>query len=528
MSKGNNISEIVYFGDSFTDGGTLFDITTRLLTQPFPLASFGYSTRITNGQNYADVVPDLLDADTQNFAIGGARAIGTRTLVSAVDPGVAGAFLVDNPDPADLNLDINLGGQVARYLATLGPEGAAPGTAASLFIGLNDFNNFRPTDPANIVAEGTALAASIAAATLGAAAALAQAGVDTIIINTLPLPSFFPTFKFADPLIQATGDLVISGYNDALVAQAAQLEALGVTVKVIDLEAISGEVAADPSAFGFQTVAEQLYFGTAADPIIIDTPEGLVPFFPSNPAVEGIPLDQLAFIDLFHPTEALHETLGVFSAESLESEVLILGDDRDVSINDRGDQLVLAGAGNDFVATGKGDDVILAGAGNDVVAAGKGSDLVSGGAGRDLVFGGNDSDFVAGADGDDTLFGGSGRDALTDGDGSDRMFGGTGSDVFFYTESALTGGVTGADQDVFFGGSGRDTLVLTLSDDMRDSLADDLAHFRGGFLNLSELGLKISGIERIVIRDASDDAADLVRGSALEDRVMEAELWGFA
>lgn len=527
MTQASGISEIVYFGDSITDGGTLFDITTRLLTQPFPLASFGYSTRITNGQNYADVVPDLLEVETQNFAIGGARAVGVRTLASAVDPGVAGAFLVADPDPADLNIDINLGGQVARYLATLGPEGAAPGTAASLFIGLNDFNNFRPTDPANIVAEATALAAAIAGSTLGAAALLAQAGVDTIIINTLPLPSFFPSFKFADPLIQATGDLVISGYNEALVAQSAQLAALGVTVKVVDLAAISAEVAADPSAFGFQTVAEQLYFGTAADPIIIDTPEGPVPFFPSNPAVEGLDLDQFAFIDLFHPTEALHETFGVFSAESLTSEVVMLTEDRDRAVFDRGDQLVLAKAGDDSISTGRGDDVVLAGTGDDFVAAGNGSDLVSGGAGRDFIFGSKGSDFIAGGDGNDFLFGGAGKDALTDGAGSDRLFGGSGKDTFFYGEAALSGGVNGADFDVFFGGGGRDTLVLTLSDETRTAVADDIAGFRGGFLFIEDLGLKIIGIERIELRAAEDAAADFVSGNALEDRVAEAELWGF-
>ena len=33
-----NINRIAYFGDSQTDGGNLFELTSRLFTQPFPLA----------------------------------------------------------------------------------------------------------------------------------------------------------------------------------------------------------------------------------------------------------------------------------------------------------------------------------------------------------------------------------------------------------------------------------------------------------------------------------------------------------
>ncbi|MEL7463760.1 MAG: SGNH/GDSL hydrolase family protein [Pseudomonadota bacterium] len=526
MPHNGDIQKIIYFGDSMTDGGALNALTLRLLTQPFPLESFGYSTRITNGQNYADVTPALLGAETENFAFGGARAIGVRPLGEAVDPGVAGAFLVDDPDPADLALDINLGGQVQRFLSTLGPEGAAPGTAASIFIGLNDFNRFEPTDPANIEAEAAALAAGVAGATLGAAATLAAAGVETIIINTLPAPSIFPSFKFAPPLIQAVGDQVIGQYNDALTAQAQGLEALGVEVKIVDLAAIAGEVAADPSAFGFATVTEQLYFGTAADPIIIDGPEGPVPFFPSNPAVDGLTLDQIAFIDLFHPTEALHETFGVFSAESLTSDVAILSDERDVEIGTRADDLVLAKGGDDVLFLRKGDDVALGGTGDDKIIAGRGSDIASGGAGNDKIFGGRGDDVVAGGDGDDFLKGGRGDDAIIDGLGADIAFGGRGNDVFFFTEASLAFGEQEG-TDLFFGGRGHDTLVLSLTEETLAEIGDDLACFHGGALWLEEIGLKAFGFESVVIADPADPAFAADPGGDLGDRLVEAELWGF-
>ncbi len=518
---------IVYFGDSMTDGGNLFDITTRILTIPFPLAAFGYSENVTNGRNYADVASALLGAEELNFAIGGARAVGVRTLASAVDPGVSGNFLVEDPDLSLLDLDINLGGQVSRYLATLA-QGAAPAPTASIFIGLNDFNNFQPSnplDPAQTAAEAAALAGSVAAATLGAAAALAQAGVGTIILNTLPLASFFPSFKFAPPLIQALGDQVISGYNDALIAQSAQLSALGVTVKIVDLEAVAAEVAADPSAFGFVTVSEQLFFGTAADPIIIEGPEGPIPFFPSNPAVEGLHPDQFAFYDLFHPTEAMHETFGVFTAESLSSDVSILTDGADRHRGTGADELVLGKAGNDRIDLGGGDDVALGGLGNDKASGGKGSDIVSGGAGNDNLNGNRGDDFVGGGAGNDFVNGGAGNDALADGLGADLLLGGSGNDVFFHKEASLLGGSKSF--DLFIGGGGRDTLVLTLTDETAEAMAGKIEAYNGRFAFFRELGLTAIGIEEIVVRKIGDDVSDLGLTGDLADRVEEADLWGF-
>ena len=117
------------------------------------------------------------------------------------------------------------------------------------------------------MAEATDFASAVIQQILGSAAAMVQAGAGTVIINPL-LPSFFPTFKFASPIVQASGDLVISAFNDALATNSAALTALGADVRIVDLEAISAEIAADQGTFGFQTVAEQLYFGTAADPVI--------------------------------------------------------------------------------------------------------------------------------------------------------------------------------------------------------------------------------------------------------------------
>ena len=75
-----NINRIAYFGDSQTDGGNLFELTSRLFTQPFPLAEFGYTENVTNGQNYADVTTGQLGADIFNLGFGSASALGRSPL----------------------------------------------------------------------------------------------------------------------------------------------------------------------------------------------------------------------------------------------------------------------------------------------------------------------------------------------------------------------------------------------------------------------------------------------------------------
>ena len=68
------LERIVFFGDSFSDGGGLFDLTTQVLSVS-PLVEAGYGAGFTNGTVYADVLPVLLGVSTSNYAIADARAI---------------------------------------------------------------------------------------------------------------------------------------------------------------------------------------------------------------------------------------------------------------------------------------------------------------------------------------------------------------------------------------------------------------------------------------------------------------------
>lgn len=522
MTNNHDINEIIYFGDSLTDSGAFFEIADLVLTQPFPSALFGYDGQFSNGDVYADVAPDLLDVSVQNFAVGGARAVGTAPAVFLPFGPLGEAFLDPAATAGDIafvsNFDINLGGQIERYLATLEGGFAAPGTAASLFIGLNDFNAFAPTEGGDIIAEFTALAGGVLASTLGAAQALLQTGISTVFINNLPPADFFPSFQFAPPEIQAIGVDALEGYNETLVATAGQV--FGSAVEIIRLDVIAKEIMDDPTAFGFLNVTDAKFFGTGGDPTILDTPDGPVPFFAENPALDGLDEDQFAFYDLLHFTTALHGVIGAFTAGSIEDELSILteGDDRQRFSHE--DDLVLAGAGNDSLRLGGGDDVALGGQGRDFIRGQRGDDILSGGSGNDKLRGGSGDDVVGGGQGRDFLFGDAGDDVLIDGLGSDVVLGGRGNDAFLYTEASLIGGATGDDRDLFIGGTGHDTLYLALTDETRELVEADLS---GRYVErLADIGLTTIGIEQVVFVDDRTDLADV----EADARIGEADLWG--
>jgi phospholipase/lecithinase/hemolysin len=520
MDASLSFDRLVFFGDSLTDTGGTFELSSQNLVVPLPPESLGYAQRFSNGEVYADIAPRLLGIEAvDNFALSAAAALGQLPLGTIL--ALNGVLGLQSPD-ADLTLldfDVNLNAQVDRFLEDSGNTGD---TAASLFIGLNDFGQFGLANPDATPEAAITFAETVAAGTLAAAGRLVEAGVETIILNTLPVGSFFP----ASTLQPSLPDEVTDIHNQALLAGSTELTAAGANVRVVDFAAIAGEIAADPSAFGFLAPLSTFrFFGIGGNPTITETPDGPVLSFPENPASLDN-LDQQAFFDLVHPTAATQGVFAAFYSESLTSDVQILGGDNDIIKGSSADDLVLAGAGNDRVRLKGGDDVALSGLGNDTVFAGSGDDIVSLGSGNDIGFGGSGDDVIAGGVGNDLLLGGSGNDVLVDGLGSDRAFGGSGDDGFVYSEASLIGG-TGesfggalpeANRDSFFGGRGHDTLFLALTEATRKMIevADDI---RTGLANL---GVSTHSIEAIQFIESPADLSNL----EIDARIAEADLWG--
>ncbi len=536
----HNFDQLIYFGDSLVDAGGTFSLSNEAIEAakaifgeeifagvvPIPVSP-PYAQQFSNGAVFPQATSALLGVEPDqvfNFAFGGAEVLGVQTLLDA------GADLIPEGIPLDPDLlppsiaepltqNINLDGQLALFEETFAETPISENSAAFLGFGLNDLRQLEDLDssPGNeleALLQAIGLAGQIVGANLGAAQLLAQAGVGTIVFNTLPDASFFPASNAVDPQAQALGDLVVDLVNLGLGIGAAALEGSGVEVEIVDLNALTDEIAADFGTFGFLELEQPVLIGNGIE-------------FVPNPAVAGVPIEQIAFFDLLHPTANLHGIFGAYSARSLTSETQIRGDRDDLVFGSAKDDLVLASGGDDVTFLRGGDDVAFGGLGDDTLFGGRGSDLAVGGSGDDELFGGRGADVLAGSAGNDQLFGGAGGDALIDGLGSDRLFGNGGDDVFLYTQGSLIGG-GGGDRDVFSGGRGNDTVILALD---AETLAVEQAHVAENFqsgrsFEFESFSLGLRGIENVVLTEGLGfDDLPLPDGD-LGERLAEADLFG--
>ena len=504
MTKGLSFDRLVYFGDSLTDSGAFFEASSAVAFFGIPPVAAGYDGQFSDGDVYSDLVPDLLGVEggeTLNYAVGGAQTLTDRTMADVL----AGTGLI-RPDATseDLAFRVDYSGQVERFLADEAGNDLA-GTAVSILIGVNDFNDFVPQSEATAIAEAIAYGSEIAATALQDTAGMVAAGVGTVILNTLPALNVFPTWEALGPFEQALAPLSLGAYNATLRQGAQALEQLGADVVIVEFGAMFEEIEADFESFGFRTFDDPVVLGS-------NGVGGL------NPDVAGIPRDQVAFFDAVHPTAELHEILGVFQAESLTSEVCMGTSDSDTLMLGKGDDLVLGRGGDDTISLGKGADIAIAGLGNDSVSGGNGADLLAGGCGNDVLSGNRGRDIIADGAGDDRSYGGRGKDLLIDGAGNDLAFGGSGSDTFIFTEASLFGRAE-EDSNAFVGGRGNDTLVLRLEDvsaDLEISVCGNVTHF-------AAIGVTAVDIETVLLVDGT--GTPIVSG--FDEELATAELWNF-
>lgn len=486
-----------FFGDSLTDSGNLFGLGRDLVSEPALLSYVGTGGRLSNGPTYAEYVDDLLGVPQgRNHALAGAEAAGTQRLGDFfAGRGFTGALLVPETDPR-LDLDINLGAQVARFAA--GVSGTPLGDATGfILVGSNDFLNIAsPSD-------GPAVVAAAVQSTLSAATDLLGLGMGEVVISTLPVPLFFPALRMGDPALAAQSIALSAAHTAALTQQVGALQAQGLDVRLLDIQPITRALLDDPSGFGL-IAPWNLTLRTAP-------PDALARYDD----------DQVAFWNPLHPTTATHGILGAYTAFALEHEPTELTDGWDVAATGRGDDLVLGLGGNDVISLGRGDDIAFGGSGRDSILAGHGNDLVSGGSGKDLLAGQQGRDVLSGGDGSDRIFGGQDRDVLIDGLGSDRCWGGSGADQFLFTQAELIGGTTGEDVDLFAGGSGFDTLWLVLGRDTARELGGDLTGCDPQEA-LAALGIRITGIEEIRVIEGRAGLAAL----SGEAWYQQADIWG--
>lgn len=277
-AAGSIFTDVVVFGDSISDVGNAFILSSLL--DPPPVPGFPYfNGRFTNGPNYADVlatnlglgplVPSVMGGT--NFAIGGARA----------------GFHPDLPD-------FGIFEQVDTFLdaveVTTGVRELDPDTLFVVWGGSNDIRDalFAP-DPA--------MSLNAAAQSLfDAVDALAEANAKHIIVPTAPDIGLVPEVLAAPlPGLSETATLFSSTLNDTLDALLAEL----IYVNIIRFDSFTLLQDAAASLFGFTDVDSPCYTG----PLEGVSPEEVPSVTCSNP-------DAFLFWDDLHPSARAHLILG--------------------------------------------------------------------------------------------------------------------------------------------------------------------------------------------------------------------------
>lgn len=81
-----DITNLIFFGDSLTDQGVMSGLTSRTAIVTIPVPSAGYGTGFTNDAVHAQALTGLLGATSENYAVGGAKAVGSQTLAQYLEP----------------------------------------------------------------------------------------------------------------------------------------------------------------------------------------------------------------------------------------------------------------------------------------------------------------------------------------------------------------------------------------------------------------------------------------------------------
>jgi outer membrane lipase/esterase len=290
----SQFSTVYVFGDSLSDRGR---IPGLLLQQDpsfpilFPVSPPYFDHRFSNGPTYAERVPGLIGAapnPNQNFAVGGAE---TNT------DNIANSFLS--------GFGVQLPG-IRTQIDTFTSSGGRfqPSAAVIHFGGANDYFAFLDQTTPPTLAQVPAEVASVTGNIQSNIQALAAAGAKTIVVPNVPDLGITPSYR-GTPL-QDVASAASAQHAAALNAQLGGLaRQLNVNIVVVDFATGVRHVLANPGLFGFTNVTDACVTSTSSLPSYVT---------PGTPCANP---NQHLFWDVVHPTEAGHQILAQYVADTL-------------------------------------------------------------------------------------------------------------------------------------------------------------------------------------------------------------------
>lgn len=535
------IKNMFYFGDSLSDSHRdLEEGGTTLWNE------LGYAGRATNGLVHAQIVPYLLGIATEkshNYAVAGGTALGDA--------------------PTHDGLGSSLTAQLNDFLADGYDRAMLSDSAATIYIGLNDFANALATNVIggadNLREVLEKLADDVLAKVEADSRKLIDAGMGTIILNGIQTGEAVSLIKMVNDLLDGAtqladdvlgllginlnlndyfggddflrtyGEELLTRYNQGLRELSDTLaQETGAKTRFVDMDSLFDAVQADGDAFGFSNTAVSWY----TLPQIGGYVDGWLEVLARNPLSAFESLDGMMWIDPIHPTAKMHQIMAAYQATTLEADrTAFLGNGNDYLNSLAGDDLIFANKGNDRIYANGGNDVVFGGKGRDLVVGGSGNDILAGGSDNDTLRGGSNDDVLLGHDGNDVLYGDVGNDLLHGGEGVDHLYGGYGNDTFIFENAEYVPKWwefwRDKSHETIHGGHGQDTLYLLFeSDRLRTKLEQDLRDGPNskGAIVFDDIRLTVYGVERIIIMDGEADEIYL-GNTELQANADMAELW---
>ena len=233
-------SGILFFGDSLSDDGNLYELTSATIGLGIPPAPY-FEGRSSNGLVWADHIAADFTAKglhSANYAYAYGQA------VTNVDTQFPGGFQV--PD---------LPAQIDAFKASGTESLLGDRPVATLWVGANDLFNAMPNGFDAVAVAATAAASAIA----GGIELLAETGIRDFVVFNMPPLEKTPLFAASDtpPQVAALAAFGTGLFNATLKGL---LDSAGPDTRItkIDIHAVMDALIADPAAFGVQRCQQSL------------------------------------------------------------------------------------------------------------------------------------------------------------------------------------------------------------------------------------------------------------------------------
>lgn len=277
IAHASSFSEMVNFGDSLSDTGNIFDLTTSLspLVDIAPGSPGYYNGRFSNGPIWIDQFATLMSLPAPSPS----RLGGTDYAYGLAHSG-SGNTQVLIP-----NIQTQIGDWTTNHTSTSDQLFTVLGGAMDLLDTL-DNNDPAATQTANATQAAHNIAAGLQS--------LYNDGARNILVANLPDLGLVPRYHNTASQSQATADT--NTFNTTLAADLATLDAAspGLNLYLLDLQSLFADAIANPAAYGLTNITDPAYTG---DPDYLGSGTAV-----ANPA-------GYLFWDSVHPTTTGHSML---------------------------------------------------------------------------------------------------------------------------------------------------------------------------------------------------------------------------